>query len=187
MSVDPREINVESAANVPGAPAAKGTSLGHDAWRRLRRNRMAMFSLVTLVTIALLAFFTPLLPLAAPDKHHTDCNTSRRKLTPLFVNTFSLNWKAIEETPAKLALFTKTWRQPNSGTTKPKVPIRRQQQGGKESRKRSSSHGERGEQCALSALPRSRFSGYRPCQPLDDSHSRTHFRWLDDRLDRRAR
>ena len=27
---------------------------------------------MTLITIALLAFFTPLLPLAPPDKHHTE-------------------------------------------------------------------------------------------------------------------
>src|SRR6476620_2744488 len=100
MSLDPREIAIEPAA---GVPSAKGTSLGYDAWRRLRRNRMAMFSLTTLITIALLAFLTPLLPLAAPDKHHTDLQYEPPKLTPLFVNTFSLNWTAIDEMPAKLA------------------------------------------------------------------------------------
>jgi oligopeptide transport system permease protein len=85
----------------------KGTSLGQDAWRRLRRNRMAMFSLATLITIGLLAFLTPLLPLAGPDKHHTDLQYEGPKLTPLFVNSFSLDWKAIEETPAKLTLVYK--------------------------------------------------------------------------------
>ena len=49
----------------PHRQLTKGVSLGQDAWRRLRRNRMAMVSLVTLITIGLLAFFTPLLPLAA--------------------------------------------------------------------------------------------------------------------------
>src|SRR6476659_3550806 len=102
MSLDPREITIEPAAGVPGVPSAKGTSLGYDAWRRLRRNRMAMFSLTTLITIALLAFLTPLLPLAAPDKHHTDLQYEAPKISPLFVNTFSLDWKAIEETPARL-------------------------------------------------------------------------------------
>jgi oligopeptide transport system permease protein len=105
MSLDLREIVVEPAAGVPGmsgVPSAKGTSLGHDAWRRLRRNRMAMLSLGTLITIALLAFLTPLLPLAAPDKHHTDFQYQAPMLTPFFVNTFSLDWKAIDETPAKL-------------------------------------------------------------------------------------
>jgi oligopeptide transport system permease protein len=82
---------------------ARGVSLGQDAWRRLRRNRMAMFSLTTLITIALLAFFTPLLPLAAPDKHHTDLQYERPKLMPLMVDSFSLNWKAVDETPTKLA------------------------------------------------------------------------------------
>src|SRR3954454_11032950 len=81
----------------------KGTSLGQDAWRRLRRNRMAMFSLTTLITIGLLAFLTPLLPLAAPDKHHTDLQYEPPKLTPLFVNTFSLDSTSINETPSKLA------------------------------------------------------------------------------------
>jgi oligopeptide transport system permease protein len=85
----------------------KGVSLGQDAWRRLRRNRMAMVSLMTLITIALLAFFTPLLPLAAPDKHHTELQYEPPKLTPLFVNSFSLDWAAIDETPAKLATVYK--------------------------------------------------------------------------------
>jgi oligopeptide transport system permease protein len=100
MSVEPRAIDVDLAP--VAAQADKGVSLGRDAWRRLRRNRMAMFSLAMLVTIVLLAFFTPMLPLAAPDKHHTDLQYEAPRLTPLFVNTFSLDWKAIEETPGRL-------------------------------------------------------------------------------------
>jgi len=92
-SIDPAPIWVPT----------KGVSLGRDAWLRLRRNRMAMMSLGTLITIALLAFITPLLPLAAPDKHHTDLQYEPPRLRPLFVDTFSLDWKAIEETPTKLA------------------------------------------------------------------------------------
>lgn len=99
MPLDLQPIAIEPAAALP---SAKGTSLGYDAWRRLRRNRMAMLSLGTLITIALLAFITPILPLAAPDKHHTDLQYEAPKLRPLFVNTFSLDWKAIDETPAKL-------------------------------------------------------------------------------------
>src|SRR3954462_8112556 len=102
MSLDPRDIAVEPAAGVSGVPSAKGTSLGYDAWRRLRRRRMAMLSLGTLITIALLAFFTPLLPLSAPDKHHTELQYEPPKLSPLFVKTFSLNWQAIEGTSSKL-------------------------------------------------------------------------------------
>src|SRR4029078_10759942 len=116
MSIDPREIAIEPAgavpgvpsvlgvSGVPGVPSAKGTSLGQDAWRRLRRNRMAMLSLVTLITIASLAFVTPLLPLAAPDKHHTDLTYEPPRLTPLFVDSFALDWKTIDETHSKLAV-----------------------------------------------------------------------------------
>ena len=100
VSLDLLQNAIEPTA-VP--PSAKGTSLGYDAWRRLRRSRMAMFSLGTLITIALLAFLAPILPLAAPDKHHTDLQYEAPTLTPLFVNSFSLDWQAIEETPAKLS------------------------------------------------------------------------------------
>src|SRR4051794_14128407 len=106
MSIDPREISVEAAtgtAGLPGGPTAIGRSLGYDAWLRLRRNRMAMISLWTLITIALLASLTPLLPLAPPDKHHTDLQYESPRLKPFIVDTFSLDWKAIDETPAKLA------------------------------------------------------------------------------------
>jgi len=50
----------------------KGVSLGRDAWRRLRRNRVAMISLFLLVTITLLAILTPMLPLQAPRKIDTE-------------------------------------------------------------------------------------------------------------------
>jgi oligopeptide transport system permease protein len=80
----------------------KGVSLGKDAWRRLRRNRMAMASLGMLILIGSLAFFTPLLPLAPPDKHHTNLQYQEPKLWPLFEKTFDLNWNAIEETPDRL-------------------------------------------------------------------------------------
>ena len=54
------------------AQAIKGVSLGKDAWRRLRRKRVSIFSLWILTTICLLAFFTPMLPLQAPRKIETD-------------------------------------------------------------------------------------------------------------------
>lgn len=44
----------------------KGTSLGRDAWRRLKRNRVAIAALVVLVTLAGLALVVPLLPLQSP-------------------------------------------------------------------------------------------------------------------------
>jgi oligopeptide transport system permease protein len=82
---------------------AKGVSLGRDAWRRLRRNRTAMASLVTLIVIGLSAFFTPLLPLAPPDKHRTDLQYQPPQFAPLFRPTFKLDWQAIQDTPQKLA------------------------------------------------------------------------------------
>src|SRR5690606_14881219 len=44
----------ESIAAVP-----RGVSLWEDAWRRLRRNRLAMFGLVFLALMILLCFFAP--------------------------------------------------------------------------------------------------------------------------------
>lgn len=54
------------------ARSVQGVSLGKDAWRRLRRNRGAMLSLIGLITISLLAVLTPLLPLQAPQRVDTD-------------------------------------------------------------------------------------------------------------------
>jgi len=64
---------------------------------------MAMASLLTLIVIMLLAFFTPLLPLAAPDKHNTAKQYEPPQLLPLFSKTFSIDWKAIQETPERMA------------------------------------------------------------------------------------
>jgi len=54
------------AALLDEARAMKGVSLGRDAWRRLRRKRMAMVSLGFLVVLGSLALLTPLLPLQPP-------------------------------------------------------------------------------------------------------------------------
>ena len=54
------------AALLKEAASIHGISLWTDAWRRLRRNKAAMGSLVGLVVLALAAFFTPLLPLQSP-------------------------------------------------------------------------------------------------------------------------
>ncbi|WDQ16547.1 ABC transporter permease [Rhodopirellula sp. P2] len=59
----------------------RGVSLWKDAWRRLRRNRPAMTSLIFLIGLGLVAFLTPMLPLQSPlDK---DLN-NRRFLPPSF-------------------------------------------------------------------------------------------------------
>src|SRR3954465_3191469 len=83
--------------------SATGVSLGRDAWRRLRRNRMAMLCLGTLIAIGALALFTPLLPLAPPDKHHTNLQYEPPKLSPLLEKTFDFDWKAVEDSHARMA------------------------------------------------------------------------------------
>jgi oligopeptide transport system permease protein len=54
------------------AARIRGISLWKDAWRRLRRNRAAMASLVFLAALGVLAFFTPLLPLQSPQYQFAD-------------------------------------------------------------------------------------------------------------------
>ncbi|MCA9240929.1 MAG: ABC transporter permease, partial [Planctomycetales bacterium] len=56
----------------PTNPRTTGVSLTQDAWRRLRRNRVAMLSLGILAAVVVLAVLTPLLPLAAPDYINTE-------------------------------------------------------------------------------------------------------------------
>jgi oligopeptide transport system permease protein len=79
-----------------------GVSLGGDAWRRLRRDPVAMISLAILVTICVLAFLTPLLPLQPPDRDQTRLQYQPPQLSPLFEKSFDLDWAAIERTPDEL-------------------------------------------------------------------------------------
>ena len=72
-----------------------GVSLGQDAWRRLRKSRVAMLCLGLLVTIFLLAFFTPMLPLQPPDAISTRQQYASPQLTPLLEKTLNLDWSAI--------------------------------------------------------------------------------------------
>ena len=48
------------------AAKLKGESLWNDAWRRLRRNRAAWWSLLFLAIFAVMSFVAPLLPIASP-------------------------------------------------------------------------------------------------------------------------
>lgn len=50
----------------------KGTSLGRDAWRKLKRNRVATAALFVLATLATLAVLVPLLPLQSPREQALD-------------------------------------------------------------------------------------------------------------------
>lgn len=79
------------------ASAYRGVSLSRDAWRRLRRNRVAMASLAFLVVLSLLAVFTPLLPLEPPRRVQTGLKYSPPSFRPLFVATFTLTEDRLAE------------------------------------------------------------------------------------------
>ena len=74
-------------------------SLTQDAWRRLRRNRVAMLSLWTLIVICVLAFFTPLLPLQPPDFTDTKLQYKEPTASPLWLEEFELDTESIAEAP----------------------------------------------------------------------------------------
>jgi oligopeptide transport system permease protein len=78
----------------------QGVSLGQDAWRRLRRNRVAMIALGTLAVICTLAVFTPLLPLDPPDRDQTKRQYEPPRLLPLVEPSFALDMDHIRHTPA---------------------------------------------------------------------------------------
>jgi oligopeptide transport system permease protein len=86
----------------PDATAEAGVSLGSDAWRRLRRDPIAMLSLAVLAAISVLAFLTPMLPLQPPDRDMTRLQYEPPHLSPLFKRTFNIDWQAIERTPKDL-------------------------------------------------------------------------------------
>ena len=68
------------------AKKIKGVSLWQDAWKRLKRNRMAMASLVFLSVLSVLAVLTPALPLQSP----IDQNLKDRDLRPPSANSIYL-------------------------------------------------------------------------------------------------
>jgi oligopeptide transport system permease protein len=78
----------------------EGVSLGKDAWRTLRKSRVAMFCLWLLVAIFLLAFFTPLLPLQPPDAINTRLQYGPPQLSPLWEKSFNLDTTAVASTAA---------------------------------------------------------------------------------------
>jgi oligopeptide transport system permease protein len=68
----------------------KGLSLGRDAWRRLRRSRIAMVSLVYLIMVGLAALLTPLWPLASPREVHTERRFAPPTASPLMAERIEL-------------------------------------------------------------------------------------------------
>jgi oligopeptide transport system permease protein len=84
------------AALLREARRIRGTSLGRDAWRRLRRNWAAMAALVFLVVLAAAAILTPLLPLQPPRA----VRLSRQFLPPDVQPVFSQSWALPSESEA---------------------------------------------------------------------------------------
>jgi oligopeptide transport system permease protein len=64
------------------AEQIRGISLWRDAWKRLKRNRVAMASLTFLIVLSILAVLTPLLPLQPPRKVRLDHQFAK----PTFAN-----------------------------------------------------------------------------------------------------
>lgn len=90
--------SMKPAASTP----ERGVSLGKDAWRRLRRNRMAMLSLAMLVLIGALSFLTPLLPLQPPDFDQTKLQYDPPRYWPLLERSFVFDWERVQKTPERL-------------------------------------------------------------------------------------
>jgi len=78
------------------AQAIHGATLAADAWRRLKKNRVAYFSLWLLGLIALAAVLTPLLPLQSPYKVNISKAFDGPTASPLFAETLD----PLPETPA---------------------------------------------------------------------------------------
>ncbi len=93
--------NIAKAEETPAVPvqATVGMSLSQDAWRRLRKNHVAMASLAMLVMICVLSFLTPLLPLQAPDHAQTNLQYAEPVFSPFWLHTFELDTKAIDRAP----------------------------------------------------------------------------------------
>lgn len=92
------------SSSLPNAtPLERGNSLGRDAWRRLRRDRAAMVALATLMAVTMLAVVTPLLPLAPPDRMHTDLPYAAPTAAPLWLNDFQFDAKKLAAAPADAA------------------------------------------------------------------------------------
>lgn len=82
-------------SGIPISNTEEGVSLGKDAWRRLRKSRIAMLCLVVLVVICTLAFFTPLLPLQPPDQINTRLQYAPPQFSPLWEENLGLDTAAI--------------------------------------------------------------------------------------------
>lgn len=72
-ALPPQGREIRGAGEAGAAPVEKGTSLGRDAWLRLRKNRLAMASLWFTGFVVIASFVGPLLPgIPDPNATHPD-------------------------------------------------------------------------------------------------------------------
>ncbi len=91
MTVSDEQHDAERyAAILQEAEKIKGLSLGRDAWRRLRKNRVAMLSLSFLVLLVLAAILTPFWPLQPPRRIHTSDRYATPSLVPFWGESLGL-------------------------------------------------------------------------------------------------
>jgi oligopeptide transport system permease protein len=96
--MSPAENTDRYAALLAEAQKLRGVSLARDAWRRLRRNPVAMASLVFLILISVLAFLTPLLPLQSPYIVDTNVSFAPPAVRPLWLETLKVDQPAGADT-----------------------------------------------------------------------------------------
>lgn len=78
------DVSPDFASLLDEAKRLRGVSLGRDAWRRLRRNRVAFGSLIFLFVLSLASAATPLFPLQAPRTVQTKRSFAPPTMSPLF-------------------------------------------------------------------------------------------------------
>ncbi len=72
-----KKSNVEAAQMLKTLSARPVNSLWADAWRRLSRNKLAMFGLVAISLLVLMAIFAPVLARYEPDQAFTDSKSTK--------------------------------------------------------------------------------------------------------------
>lgn len=98
----PDDVSSDFASLLDDAKRMRGVSLGRDAWRRLRRNRIAFGSLLFLIMLSLVSAATPVFPLQAPRTVQTKRSFARPTMSPLFAPTAA--WIGNDGTIDKVAL-----------------------------------------------------------------------------------
>jgi len=98
----PDDVSPDFASLLDDAKRMRGVSLGRDAWRRLRRNRIAFGSLLFLTVLSLVSAATPVFPLQAPRTVQTKRSFARPTMSPLFAP--SAAWVDDEGNVDKVAL-----------------------------------------------------------------------------------